>query len=333
MYFVITFLVTCILAWILTPSRSSEFAGVQRLSASQRPPRAGGFAVAIPVVALGFAQVLVHADVPEKLVALCAGALVVWFFGVIDDAVLELRPLGKLSGQALGVAVMVFLGLRTEIYFLPAWVNILLTVIWMLVLTNSINLLDILDGLAVGVVLLIALGFWFIAWQSGAAALAVFSAGLSGSCLAFYLFNRRPARIYLGDNGSQLLGFFLGGLALANSYATEANAIALLTPLVLLAIPLFDLLFVSWVRWRKGQSIVLKSPDHLSYRLAHLFRAEGGEVKVMHLLTLGFVLIGLVLPVAPALICGILIGIALVLLGAIAWAASRMEIHDIAHSN
>ena len=105
-----------------------------------------------------------------------------------------------------------------------------------------------------------------IAELGGGSTAATLLAGLAGACLGFLRYNFQPARIYMGDTGSMFLGLLLGALAMDNAY-TEFNRVAALAPALILGVPLFDMLFVMYVRFRRGIPIMLGSPDHVALRL------------------------------------------------------------------
>jgi UDP-GlcNAc:undecaprenyl-phosphate GlcNAc-1-phosphate transferase len=132
--------------------------------------------------------------------------------------------------------------------------------------TNAFNLIDIMDGLAAGVGLVSAAILACVAVGSGRQVEALLLAALAGSLLGFLRYNFEPARIYMGDTGSLFLGLMLGALAMNNSY-TSRNLIASLSPVVILGVPIFDMLFVMFIRWRRGIPVMRGSPDHFALRL------------------------------------------------------------------
>ncbi len=203
---------------------------------------------------------------------LLAGTLML-LLGLIDDLGV-LSPWEKLAGQAVAVIALLKAGVYIKLLFLSPPVALALTVLWLLTVTNAINIIDIMDGLAPGVAAIAALFLTAIAIRNGEPMVAAMAAALGGSLIGFLRYNFAPARIYLGDSGSLFIGLTLSALAM-NGHYTIRNPLGLLVPAMVLGVPLLDLLFVSVVRLRKGMSPFRGSPDHLALQL----RALGWGVK------------------------------------------------------
>lgn len=221
------------------------------------------------------------------------GALWLVAIGLIDDLVWELPPFVKGLGQLVAAAMLMAGGIAVEIAYWPGWLNGLATVLWIVGMTNALNLLDILDGLAATVAVIAALAFVVLASWAGQAELALLAAAVTGAVAGFLVFNWSPARLYMGDAGSQWLGFTLAALALAIRYAPLGREVALATPLIVLGLPVYDLVYVVWMRLRRGQSPFRKSRNHLALRAV----SEGADprraVLAMAGLAFGFALVGL----------------------------------------
>jgi len=200
----------------------------------------------------------------EVLGILLAGAIVV-ILGLIDDLG-ALSPAIKLAGQVVAILTLMKASVTIKLTFLPPALALPLSFLWLLAITNAFNLIDIMDGLASGVGLISALVLACVAAGSGREEVGTLLAGLAGSLAGFLRYNLEPARIYLGDTGSLFLGLMLGALAMNNSY-TSKNLVASLAPVVILGVPLFDMLFVMFIRWRRGIPVMRGSPDHFPLRL------------------------------------------------------------------
>jgi len=200
----------------------------------------------------------------EMLGLLLAGSIVV-LIGLVDDLG-SLRPWTKLAGQAVAVVVLVKSGIFIKLTFLPGPVAIALSIVWLLACTNAFNLIDIMDGLSAGTAMVASVGLIVVANLGGNADAALVLAALAGSCLGFLRYNFEPARIYMGDCGSLFLGLMLGATAMNNAYTTT-NRLAAVAPALILGVPLFDMLFVMYVRRRRGLPVMLGSPDHVALRL------------------------------------------------------------------
>lgn len=200
----------------------------------------------------------------ETLGLLLAGSIVV-LVGLVDDLG-SLRPWTKLAGQAVAVAVLVKSGIFIKLTFLPAPLAIALSIVWLLACTNAFNLIDIMDGLSAGTAMVASIGLIVVANLGGNSDAALVLCALAGSCLGFLRYNFEPARIYMGDCGSLFLGLMLGATAMNNAYTTT-NRLAAVAPALILGVPLFDMLFVMYVRRRRGLPVMLGSPDHVALRL------------------------------------------------------------------
>lgn len=224
-------------------------------------PYLGGLAVYLAfLVSLALTFEFRH----DVLGIVLAGTLVM-MLGLIDDFGV-LSPANKLAGQLLAVFVLIRSGIRIEIVSLPEWVALALTVVWMIGIINAFNLLDIMDGLAAGVGVLCAGLLFVVALINGNTTIAIMLAALAGSLLGFLRYNFYPARVYLGDAGALFIGCMLGALSMIGQY-TINHPVSLLTPVLILGVPIFDTLFVMYIRFLRGLPIFLGSPDHMAIRL------------------------------------------------------------------
>jgi len=253
----------------------------------------------------------------ETLGLLLAGSIVV-IIGLVDDLG-SLRPWTKLAGQTVAVLVLVKSGIYIKLTFVPGPVAIALSIVWLLACTNAFNLIDIMDGLAAGTAMVASIGLIVVANLGGNGDAALVLSALVGSCVGFLRYNFEPARIYMGDCGSLFLGLMLGATAMNNAYTTT-NRLAAVAPALILGVPLFDMLFVMYVRWRRGLPVMLGSPDHVALRLRKWRLTTRQTVLGSYLATalLGAAALGMSsvsLPVAA----WILGGVTVVALGTAAW--------------
>ncbi len=298
-------------------------------------PNVGGvalfWAVALPVAAALLAAVTLPVDavagvVPALAVhlpglrstlgegaALLAGLAALHALGLVDDR-RALGPLPKLAAQAAVAAALVTLGGSRAMTLLDdalpgggGWLlSTTLTVLWVLAIVNAMNFLDNMDGLAAGVGAVAAGVFAALAIGSGQWFVAALCFLLLGGLLGFLWFNRPPARLYLGDGGSLVLGGLLAVISVRLTYAGAgplgvAPPHAVFVPLVVLAVPLYDLVSVSVIRLRAGVSPMTGDRNHFSHRLVRLGLPPAAAVAVVWLATLATGLGGLLLPrVSPA---------------------------------
>lgn len=232
-------------------------------------PYLGGLAVyfAFLMVLLGVVILAPPPDSP-KLLALLAGGTVLALMGLWDD-LFSLGPGFKFLVQILAASLLVLFGVKLEFMPYHPVLEIALTIFWVVAVTNAINLVDIMDGLAGSVVVVACVGFIVVSLPGEEVYVDIAAAVLGGALLGFLPFNWRPARIYLGDTGSLLAGFVLAGVAMGQRY-TEVNNLALCAPLLILGIPLYDTMLVSVLRILKKRSPFIGSNDHLALRL-HAF--------------------------------------------------------------
>ena len=242
-----------------------------RLKRQETPvPYLGGLAVFLAyLVALG----MVFAFNSLLLGLLLAGTLTL-LVGLVDDFGV-LTPAAKLAGQAVAVFVLLRSGAVIELVEVPHALRWVLAALWLFAVCNAFNLLDIMDGLAAGVGAVAALAFGVMAMTTGEYPEAAASFALAGALGGFLVFNVHPARIYLGDAGSLVVGITLGALALAIRWSERSPA-GFLAPLVILAVPLADTAYVSVLRARAGRPFWYGSPDHFPLRLLRLL---GGAVN------------------------------------------------------
>lgn len=250
----------------------------------------------------------------EAIVPVALPALGIFVLGFVDDR-LNLRPHHKLVGQIAAAAALLGMGVRFEALPLP--LSLPVTMLWVLTVTNAVNLLDNMDGLAAGVCAISALVL--AAYSGMGTPEAVPALALAGSCAGFLLYNFNPARVFMGDCGSMFLGFTLSALAIQGTYRAAPNLVlSLLVPVAALAIPIFDTTLVSIARTLAGRSIAQGGRDHSSHRLVSLGLSERGTVLALWALTAAFGGLALAathLRLMVVLLLGALLLVGLALLG------------------
>jgi UDP-GlcNAc:undecaprenyl-phosphate GlcNAc-1-phosphate transferase len=203
------------------------------------------------------------------VVAILVGSTLVFALGMVDD-LHRMPPYTKLVFQLLIVCVAVLLGVRIELLHLP-WLSIPFSVLWFVLVMNAFNLLDNMDGLAAGVG---AMAAGFCAFHAALAqqwVLVSLDLILCGVCLGFLRFNFPPAKIFMGDSGSHLLGFGLAALAPLQSWSHSTHLLSILAvPALVLAVPIFDMCFVTIQRLAHRRHPFAGGTDHVSHRLAIL---------------------------------------------------------------
>ncbi len=206
-------------------------------------------------------------DFEPTLMGLLLGATMITMLGLFDD-LRVIKPNLKLALQLLSAWVMIRSNISIQLAFIPIALSIPLTLAWLAGVSNSINIIDVSDGLAVGVSGIAAIALFVLAATTGNTLIATATLALAGSLVGFLHYNQPPAKIYLGDTGSLFIGFTLAALAMNGEY-TQNTTLGALAPLFILVVPLFDTLLVSLARLKKGLSPMRGTPDHFALRLKH----------------------------------------------------------------
>ena len=215
--------------------------------------------------------------------ALLVGMTILHVMGLVDDR----RPLGPWLKLGVQIAVATALALWFNVRLLtllPVPLSIALTVGWIVVVTNAMNFMDNMDGLSGGVGAIAALLFLVAALVNGQWFIAATLALLAGSLIGFLVFNFPPARLFMGDGGSLVLGFLLAVLTVRTTFQHDALGgawYALFMPLIVLAIPLYDFVSVTAIRLRQGRSPFVGDQQHFSHRLVRRGLSRRGAVLVI----------------------------------------------------
>ncbi len=257
----------------------------------------------------------------RQMASIIVGATVVSLAGLWDDR-RHLRAEVKALLQLAGATLLVLTGVQVHIFPWPV-VNVLITLLWVVGVTNALNLLDNMDGLAGGIAAIAAAHFTLLAAMSGQYLVGALAAALLGACLGFLRYNFNPARIFMGDSGSLFLGFILAALGIKLRFPENTYAVTWMVPVLVLAVPLFDTTLVVLSRLRRGRNpFTTPGRDHVSHRLVYMGLTAREAVLVLYLVA--GVVGEIALFVAQAdVITGYLVG-AVVLLFAL-WALWRLE--------
>jgi UDP-GlcNAc:undecaprenyl-phosphate GlcNAc-1-phosphate transferase len=221
-----------------------------------------------------------------RLLAILGGGLLIVLLGLLDDK-RNLPPLPKIIGQVACALAVVLAGVRITLFIPGILPGSILTLLWIVALTNAFNFLDNTDGLSAGVAVVSSLVFFFTVVALKQYFVALILLALAGSTLGFLRFNFSPASIFMGDAGSMFLGYTLACLTIvATFYSRESRTFfPVVLPAVVLAIPLYELTTVTWIRWRKKLPVSKPSKDHFSFRLMNLGMSPRAAVLFIYLLT------------------------------------------------
>jgi UDP-GlcNAc:undecaprenyl-phosphate GlcNAc-1-phosphate transferase len=285
--FLLAFVLTLVLRRIATKLKIMDHPEKRKIH--EMPiPLLGGLAIYISYVV----TIFLNFSFSPGLKGVILGGTVILIVGLIDD-VKELPAMWKLMAQILAAGILMLYGVRLS--FLPNnWWGIggemLLTLIWVVGITNAVNFFDGMDGLAAGSIAICSLSFFIVGMLTGQPYLAYLTIALAGSCLAFLIFNFKPASIFLGDAGSTFLGFTVAGIAVMGGWAQDNPKVALSLPLLILSVFIFDLVYISLSRIYRGRVKNLREwieytgKDHLHHRLVALGLTETQAVLFIYLI-------------------------------------------------
>ena len=222
-----------------------------------------------------------------KLVVLLTGGFLMIAVGMYDDKN-ELKARSKLLAQLFVAAVVWLAGIRVTLFLHSKVASLILTVLWIVTITNAMNFLDNMDGLCAGIGLVCAALFGFIAGIQHQYFVCLLSVALAGALLGFLPHNFKPASIFLGDAGSHFVGYMLAVLPIMGTFYRQGEPtwLPVLIPLLVLAVPLFDLVMVMWLRLRRGQPVYVGDVNHISHRLVRLGLPQSWAVTLIYLIVL-----------------------------------------------
>ena len=304
----VAYLATPVAGWLAARIGAIDHPNDRKVHAKPTPTL-GGLALFLGiagggVAALSLPEVKSTLTESSAPIGVIAAGIVIFALGVVDD-VRDLPAPVKLAGQVFASGILFLSGVRLpfvllpngEIYALGADVSVLVTVMWLVLMINAVNLTDGLDGLAAGIVAIAGSAFFVYSFeliQIGAQphSAPMLTIATVGACIGFLRFNFHPARIFMGDSGSMLLGLVLGaatvvGIANAPTGVNESSVFLayapLLIPLSVLALPLVDALLAIVRRARRRRSIFHADKEHLHHRLMDLGHGHRQAVIVMYI--------------------------------------------------
>ncbi|MEG1763867.1 MAG: MraY family glycosyltransferase [Oscillospiraceae bacterium] len=285
--FIISFGATPIVKTFAQKVGAMDVPGEARRVHDHPIPRMGGLAIF-----LGFLlSVLLFADINRQIQGMLLGCVIIVATGAVDD-IISLKAWVKLLLQILAAVVAVLHGVVIEVIMNPAvWsaseylvlggMAIPVTILWIVGITNSVNLIDGLDGLAVGVSGISSLTMLVIALVVSDGNVAIVLAGLMGACIGFMPYNLNPAKIFMGDTGSLLLGYVLATMSVLGLFKFYA-LVSFAVPLLAIAVPLFDTIFAFCRRLLKGQNPMSPDRGHFHHRLLDMGLSQKQAVAVLY---------------------------------------------------
>lgn len=277
---------TPLVKWLARKVGAMDIPKDKRRMHSKPIPRMGGLGIF-----LGFlVSFLVFGEMNTEIRGILIGAIIIVVLGIVDD-IKALPALPKFLVQIVAAVMVVAHGCRIENILgweLPLWLSYTATVIWIVMLTNAVNFIDGLDGLAAGVSAISAGSMLVVALllvpETNATLSAMILAAILGGCIGFIPYNFNPASIFMGDTGSTFLGFMLASVSVFGLFKTYAM-ISFAVPFLVLGLPLFDICFAVIRRVAKGQSPMHADRGHVHHRLIDMGFSQKQAVIISYLIT------------------------------------------------
>ncbi len=287
--FVITFLTTPFVKRMATKVGIVDKPDEARRVHKKPIPLLGGLAMFYGFIV----SVILFGVVDESVRGMVLGALIILIVGIIDDA-RQLSAKAKLPFQILAALVLILHDVRIEWVSVPRFISstgvlglgfwgIPLTVFWVVGVTNAVNLIDGLDGLAAGVSSIACMSLFCIAMIVGELEVALITASLTGACFGFLPYNFNPAKIFMGDTGSTFLGFILASVSIMGLFKSYM-VVSVAVPFLVLGLPLFDTGFAIFRRVKAGKPIMSPDRDHLHHRVLDMGFSQKKTVSIIYMM-------------------------------------------------
>ena len=282
-------------------------------------PRLGGLAIFLGFMCAVFAFVKIDTQVRGILI----GAVLIVAIGILDD-VKQLKATVKLAVQIIAAIIVVFHDVKIVALTVPSfiidsgflplkWLSIPITILWIVAVTNAVNLIDGLDGLAVGVSSIATFSLFFIAILAGEPTVALLAAALAGGCLGFLPYNFNPAKIFMGDTGSTFLGFILSTICIQGLFKGYA-IISFIIPFLILGLPLFDTSVAILRRIHNKKPIMGADRGHLHHKLIDMGFSQKQTVAILYVIAMLLGLSAVVLVERGAQTAFLLVSVVLLML-------------------
>lgn len=296
--FIFPMLVAFLLSFLLTPFAKKlaiKFGAIDVPKDDRRVhtkpiPRMGGLAI---YLAFTISMFLFSDIAFQKLLGIFIGSTILVVMGIVDD-IKPLRASLKLVIQLIAAVVLVQFGFRIDFltnffassgYIFFDKMSIPITIIWIIGITNTINLVDGLDGLATGIATIAALTFAYVSYSNGNTSVAILTVMLAGSSLGFLPYNFNPASIFMGDTGAYFLGFVLAAISIEGTLKGTA-AITVVIPVLALGLPIFDTTFAIVRRALTNKPIFEADKGHIHHRLLTIGYDQKGAVLILYAISI-----------------------------------------------
>lgn len=284
--FLIAYLTTPLAKGLALRFGAIDMPGEERRVHSRPIPRMGGLAIYFAFIL----SALVFMPMDSKMLGLLLGSSLVVLLGIIDDT-RGLSAATKMGGQIAAAIILVLFGFRIEWLTSPlggmiylGWLSIPATIFWIVGITNTFNLIDGLDGLAAGISAISSVTMSAVALLNGRYAAAMLLLIVAGSALGFLPHNFNPAKVFMGDTGSLLLGFLLSAISIQGTIK-GATAIAIVIPVLAMGLPIFDTAIAIVRRAKNGMPIMQPDRGHLHHRLLDMGFTQRQVVVILYIIS------------------------------------------------
>lgn len=254
-----------------------------------------------------FVTILIMGKVDREFIGLALGALLIFIIGLVDDYAKtrgkDFPALPKFIGQLAAAGIVYAFDIRIDMitipfgdggyHYLPPWLSITATFLWIVGITNMFNFLDGVDGLAGGIAAISATTLLFVALLKGQFEAAIYAVTLIGISIAFLRHNFHPARIFMGDSGATFLGFTLAAIAVEGAFKA-ATLVSVTVPLLALGVPIFDFIYVTIRRIKEKKPIYKADKGHTFHQLMRSGLSQIQTVAFLYLLGICFSLASII---------------------------------------
>lgn len=311
MSFLVTLATVPFSRWLAATIGAIDYPGNRRVN-DHPVPRCGGIALYLGFLAgcltlylgvtfFGWSITDLYIVKNIQYPSLLMGISIMFIVGLIDDIV-QITPKQKLAGQILAATIVALSGVSIDMvrslvdgaYLELGWLNVPLTVAYLVVFVNIINLIDGLDGLASGIVAIVAASMFVLVYMRGSMTLALICVVIVAICLAFLCYNFYPASTFMGDSGALFLGLLIGTVSLAGVVRTQSLVINLV-PLVIAGVPLLDTASAFIRRTRQHKRFDEADMGHIHHRLVDAGFGQRKAVIILYACTLGLAIVGLLI--------------------------------------
>lgn len=281
--FVISYIMTPLVKKIAWKIGAVDIPNDERRVHTRPIPRIGGLAIYTAFVI----TLLIIVPLNNNTIGMLIGSTAIVILGIFDD-LYNLSPKTKLVGQIAAAAILVCFGIKVEwvtnpfggMFYLGK-LSIPITIFWVVGITNTLNFIDGLDGLAAGISSIASFTLMVMALYEGLGSVVILTAALAGGALGFLPYNFNPAKIFMGDTGAMFLGYTFAAISVVGA-VKSATVIALVVPILALGLPIMDTAFAILRRFVNGYPIMKPDKDHLHHRLLAIGLTQKQTVLIMY---------------------------------------------------